>query len=580
VGIEMLSMKFYFDKRVFFGFLAVLTIIIWLGVSSFLNSKKFAETSKLVAHTNEVLFHAEQLLSKVIEMETNQRGYVLTFDADFLEPIHSSSDTLEQHSKKLRRLIRDNSSQQRRLDSLHDFIIAKRLFIDHVISARKISFDLASDSIQSMRGKYLMERIVAVITAMKKEERILLQQRVSEAEINFERFSYALSALLATTAVILILVFVAIHISLKARSKSESALRVASTQIEDLYENAPCGYYSLNGDGVFVNINKTLLTWLHYEKYEVINQLKFRDIIVSHNLPLFETNFPIFKKQGFINNLEFDFVRKDGLTFPVILNSTALFDERKAFVKSRSVVVDIAEIKKAQHRIRQLNEELEAFAYSVSHDLRSPLRSIDGYTKILEEEYGPKLDEEGNRLMQTIVRNAKRMGQLIDDLLNFSRIGRKDIVKASFDTDALVRSIINEQMEHVGERQIKFNIHELHKTFGDSVLLRQVWENLISNAIKYTRKSESAIVEIGSYIEKNEVAFYVKDNGVGFDMNYSHKLFGVFQRLHKIQDFEGTGVGLAIVYRVVMRHGGRVWAESKINEGATFTFTVPDISTE
>jgi PAS domain S-box-containing protein len=580
VGNETLSMKFYFDKRVFLGFLAALAIITWLGVSSFLNSKRFAETSNLVAHTNEVLFHAEQLLSKVIEMETNQRGYVLTFDDDFLKPVWTSSDSIKRHFNKLNQLTRDNVSQQLRLDSLYSLIAAKNNFIDHVISARKTSFELARDSIQSMRGKILMERIADVIAEMKKEERVLLQQRVSIAQVNAERFNSTLWALLATTAVILILVYLGIHFSLRARSKSEAALRIASNEIEDLYENAPCGYYSLNAEGLIVNINKTLLKWLHYEKKEIVNTLKFTDIIAKHHWHIFETNFPIFKKQGFINNLEFDFVRKDAFTFPVILNSTAIFNERHEFVKSRSIVVDITELKKAENRIKQLNEELEAFTYSVSHDLRSPLRSIDGYTKILEEEYGSKLDEEGNRLMQTIIRNAKRMGQLIDDLLDFSRIGRKDIIKTNFDTEKLVTSILHEQMEHVSGRQIEFNILKLHKSYADNIMVRQVWENLISNALKYTRRVESAQIEIGSYLDNNDVVFYVKDNGVGFDMAYSHKLFGVFQRLHKIQDFEGTGVGLAIVYRVITRHGGRVWAESKINEGATFTFTLPVVSME
>jgi PAS domain S-box-containing protein len=568
-------MKFYFKSWVLLGFLIALAIIIWLGVTSFLNNRKFAETSKLVSHTNKVLFHVEQVLALVMEMESNQRAFALVSEEVFLQPIKPAADTLRSHLKYLAWLIRDNPNQQKRFELLEKTVEKKIAFISSVVEARKVGLEPAIKLVQSKQGKVLMEQVKEVITAMQKDEYQLLQQRITLTEIRFHRFNNTFIALLAATAIIIILVFVAIHYSFEARLRDEQALQVASNEIKDLYENSPCGYYSLDENGIFVNINHTLLSWLQLDKGDVLHKLKFSDIISPETLPTFEMNFPRFKQSGFISNLEFEFVKKNGTAFPVILNSSAITNDKGKFIKSRSTVFDITETKDAENKIKQLNKELEAFTYSISHDLRSPLRSIEGYTKILEEDYDSKLDIEGKRLMQVIVNNTKRMGELIDKLLDFSRIGRKDLIKTSFNTENMIKTIISEQLEHEPDRDINFEIQQLPMAYGDLTMMREVWGNLISNAIKFTRKVKSASIEIGSFWERNEVAFYIKDNGVGFDMNYSQKLFGVFQRLHKITDFEGTGVGLAIVYRIITRHGGRVWADSKLNEGATFTLTLP-----
>jgi light-regulated signal transduction histidine kinase (bacteriophytochrome) len=233
--------------------------------------------------------------------------------------------------------------------------------------------------------------------------------------------------------------------------------------------------------------------------------------------------------------------------------------------------------KKVAERTEELhvsNQELEAFTYSVSHDLRAPLRAIDGYARILEEDYNQRLDAHGKRLIDVITRNARYMGQLIDDLLEFSRTSRTELIASRFDSDLEVRKIASEMMVHEKNRDIEIDIRSMDCK-GDVKMLRQVWINLISNAIKYTRKKEHARIEIGSSKLSSEVQFYIKDNGIGFDMAYANKLFGVFQRLHKKEVFEGTGVGLALVKRILDRHKCRVWAEAEINEGATFYFSLP-----
>jgi signal transduction histidine kinase len=220
------------------------------------------------------------------------------------------------------------------------------------------------------------------------------------------------------------------------------------------------------------------------------------------------------------------------------------------------------------------NRELEAFSYSVSHDLRAPLRAVDGFSQAALEDYGAQLPEEGRRYLQTIRDGAQRMAVLIDDLLTFSRLGRQPLHKRAIDMTKLAREALGELEELRAGRKIDVRIGEIPWCQGDPALLKQVWVNLLSNAIKYSRKRDAAVIKIGARRDSGETVYSVCDNGSGFDMQYAHKLFGVFQRLHRADEFEGTGVGLAIVQRVIHRHGGRIWAEAAVDRGATFYFTV------
>ncbi|HEY9044826.1 MAG TPA: PAS domain S-box protein [Ohtaekwangia sp.] len=275
-----------------------------------------------------------------------------------------------------------------------------------------------------------------------------------------------------------------------------------------------------------------------------------------------------------------------------VLVSSALITDSSG---EQSVAVterDVTKEKLAGEQIRQLtirlqnniiqleaaNQELESFSYSVSHDLRAPLRAVSGYANILEESYAKNLDEEARTVFGTIQRNVKRMGQLIDDLLDFSRLGRNEVPKLPVNMAQLVERIITEFNQSTNHKA-SVSIHTLPQVYGDQSLLRQVWVNLISNAIKYSSKGKEPWIEIGANPGDDETIFYVKDNGVGFDMRYSDKLFGVFQRLHGVREFEGTGIGLAIVKRIVSKHGGRVWAEAEVNRGATFFFSLPTKNT-
>lgn len=229
-------------------------------------------------------------------------------------------------------------------------------------------------------------------------------------------------------------------------------------------------------------------------------------------------------------------------------------------------------------QLQEANKELEAFSFSVSHDLRAPLRALDGFSRILEDEHSGALDVEGRRLLGVIRTNAKKMGQLIDDLLTFSRLGRKPIARETVEVAALVRNAWDELQPERWNRTVELGIGELPPCEADPSLLKQVWMNLLINALKFTRGRDPALIEVGSCPSDGETAYFIKDNGVGFDAKYAHKLFGVFQRLHRMEDFEGTGVGLAIAQRIVHRHGGRIWAHAEVEKGAIFYFTVPEES--
>ena len=298
-------------------------------------------------------------------------------------------------------------------------------------------------------------------------------------------------------------------------------------------------------------------------------------------------------------------LRKDGSTFNVSVTVSAIKDSSGKIVGASKVVRDITTRKKAEETIHRLNaeleqrvtqrtaeleaanKELESFSYSVSHDLRAPLRAVDGFSQAVLEDYGSQLPEEGRRYLQTIREGAQRMGTLIDDLLTLSRLGRLPLSKRAVETGDLVRTVLEDLSPQREGRQIEVSVAELPVCQGDTVLLKQVWINLLSNAFKYTRRREKALIEVGCKREPiaaeghggpekktKENVYFVRDNGTGFDMRYADKLFGVFQRLHREEEYEGTGVGLAIVQRIVHRHGGRVWAEAAEDHGATFFFTL------
>jgi PAS domain S-box-containing protein len=349
----------------------------------------------------------------------------------------------------------------------------------------------------------------------------------------------------------------------------------AEEKFKGLLESAPDAMIIADREGKIVLVNQQAVSLFGYSEKEITGQFvemlipaMERDKHASHRAKFYKE--PKVRSMG--AGLELFAIRKDESSFPVEISLSPLSTSEGMLVAA--AIRDISERKKAEEDLLQLNKELESFTYSVSHDLRSPLRIIDGYADMLRSDYTDKLDEDGARYIDVIKSNARRMGQLIDDLLNLSHTGRKELLMHQTQMNRLVQTIVDEQFSLHGQRTEVIQ-EKLEPAFCDSSLMQQVWSNLIGNAFKYSSKKEQPVVKIRSERNANEIIYSVSDNGVGFDMQYAGKLFGVFQRLHKVTEFEGTGVGLALVKRIIHKHKGRIWAESEPGKGATFFFSLP-----
>ena len=348
--------------------------------------------------------------------------------------------------------------------------------------------------------------------------------------------------------------------------------------------------YIHNHEGGIISWNEGAERMYGYKETEAL-KMKIWNIIPEYILPETQQVFNQIMEGKKIHFQETKRVTKHGKILDVLFSASVIIDSSD---QQKSIAIterDITQQKLADEKILGLNadllknvtqlevtnKELESFSYSVSHDLRSPLRTISGHSSILIEDYADKLDDEAKRLLGGIKQNIARMNNLIDDLLKFSKLGRKELQKSEVNMEELVRDIISEMEKGVPHKAV-INLNSLIPVQADFSLLTQVWTNLISNAIKYSAKKQNPYAEIGCTRLENEIVYHVKDNGAGFKPEYADKLFGVFQRLHSANEFEGTGLGLAIVQRIVTKHGGRVWAEGKVNEGATFYFSLPGLA--
>jgi PAS domain S-box-containing protein len=390
-------------------------------------------------------------------------------------------------------------------------------------------------------------------------------------------------------------------IDITDRKQAEEELRESRASLDAALASMTDAVFISDTSGNFIEFNDAFATFHKFRnKAECAKTLAeypdFLEVFLPNGklAPLDMWAVPRALRGETVTNAEYSLHRKDtGESWVGSYSFSPIRDKDGVIVGSVVVGRDITELKLAEEKIRELNDELEqrviertsqleaanreleAFSYSVSHDLRAPLRHINGFADILSKEYNDQFPENARNYLNTIKDSARKMGTLIDDLLSFSRTGRTELKKSSIKMDLIVENALAQIKSSIIDRKIDWIISTMPEVYGDYNLLRLVWINLLDNAVKYTSTRKKAVIEVGYKEGTTEIIFYIKDNGVGFDMKYAQKLFGVFQRLHSASEFEGTGIGLANVQRIILRHGGRTWAEAETDKGAVFYFSIP-----
>jgi len=373
------------------------------------------------------------------------------------------------------------------------------------------------------------------------------------------------------------------------RHRADEAARRASAYNRSLIEASLDPLVTIAPDGKITDVNNATEKVTGLSRRQLIGT-DFSDYFTDPGKA--RAGYEQVFREGLVQDYELEIRRRDGHVTVMLYNASVYRDEAGEVIGVFAAARDISERKRAEEEIRKLNEELaqrarrhaaeleatnkelEAFTYSVSHDLRAPLRHIDGFSKLLLEEYSVDLPEGARRYLSRIRDGTRRMGMMVDDLLNLARVGRKELSMQLTGLSSLLEEAIGDLQPEMAGREIEWRIGKLPFVECDPGLVKQVFANLLSNAVKFTRPQEHAVIEVGATTQDGQAVIFVRDNGVGFSMKYVDKLFGVFQRLHRPEDFEGTGIGLATVRRIVHKHGGRVWAEGELNKGATFYFTL------
>ncbi len=587
-------MRWNLNKKVTAGFAVALAV---MGIAEFISYRstdRLVETSRQVNHTQQVLDALGTVLITMDDAETGQRGFLLTGSDSYLVPYAVAGTQVSDVVEKLDNLTKSNPVQQRDLASLKSLIKQKEDELATTIALRKANKAIEADQlVLSGQGQKAMGSIRAVIARMQKREKTLMDARTSQWEASARRTTLLVAAGVVLAFAILLFAIIVLDREVEGRIRAEQTLRQSEARIRLLVESArDYAILMLDPQGRVASWSPGAERIKGYRAGEIIGQdwsCFFPAEDIQAGKPQKELEKALADGRAEDEGWR---VRKDGSRFWANVVIAAVRDEQGQLQGFSKVTRDITERRQAVEEIRQLNKnlerrvrgrtaelemankELEAFTYSVSHDLRAPLRHIDGFAQLLVEEYGPQLPEEVQSYLGRIQGGVKQMGQLVDDLLNLAHLGRKEINLQATGLGPLVEQVVSEMETELGERAIDWKIAPLPSVECDPGLLKQVFANLLSNAVKYTRPRERAVIEVGLAQGNGQPTVFVRDNGVGFNMKYADKLFGVFQRLHRAEDFEGTGVGLATVQRIIHKHGGRVWAEAEIDKGATFYFTL------
>jgi signal transduction histidine kinase len=509
------------QRRATTSFVGALLLTCFVSAAFWLSARLSSSESDLVTHTDETIGALTSTVKDVIDIETGARGFSLTGQESFLDPYTQGQQDLARDLDKLGQLIQDHADQSQRLELLKTQVGAAMKVSALMVARQRQSH--SAPSLEMLRqGKSRVDTVRATIEEMEDEEKGLSSEH---------------------------------------SQKTKTARQVTSV-VAVL--------------GTFVGLGVLLLTWFSL-RHEIETGGAMRAEIARFNAELEQRVLE--RTQA----LETEIAERKQTEERLAEQAEELSRQAIELTRSRQEIGILnSELEnKVLARTAELaaaNKELEAFAYSVSHDLRAPLRHISGFTKILIEDFGASLPEEAQQHLYRVEQGGRRMGRLVDELLNLTRVGRQTLAVQVTGLTSLVKDVLSVLEPEIEDRKVEWKISDLPFVECDPTLIRQVFQNLISNALKYSGPRSQAVIEIGQVQKDGETAILVKDNGVGFSMKYADKLFGVFQRLHRAEDFEGSGVGLATVHRIIQKHGGRVWAEAELDRGATFYFTIAGLN--
>ncbi len=571
-------MKISIEQKIRLGFSLAVGFLLVIGGVAYWSAARAIETDRSVDKAYEVLDELERAVIGALEAETSSRGYAITGDERFLARYDPGIQAVDRGLKNLRRLVQDSPIQQHRLDKLDRLLAQKRGWIALPVDARRARGLKAAGGKGSIgEADELLDQVRQGFLEMEGEERHLLAS--SSAEAQREARLTIRIVLLGSAVGLCVLGLASALVRRDFRKRREAEAE------RDRFFNLSRDLLCISGfDGYFKNLNPVWENVLGFTRAELLAK-PYIEFVHPEDRAGTIAEAARLAAGGEVALFQNRFLCKDGAFRWLSWSVRSSIPQRRIYATAR----DITEQKQIDARIAALNAdlasratqlqganaELEAFSYSVSHDLRAPLRHLGGYVDLLTKNAGASLDNKGLHYLASIAGAARQMGVLIDDLLGFSRMARAELQRSRISLADLVREVKAQLRQDLKGRVVQWKIQPLPRVEGDASMLRVVLMNLLSNAVKYTRPRNPASIEIGCQKDEREHIIFVRDNGVGFDMQYKAKLFGVFQRLHYEEDFEGTGIGLANVRRIVLRHGGRVWAEGKEGEGATFYFSLP-----
>jgi len=589
LAVDEGGIKWSLSPRVATGFLLGVLVMVAITATAFDYTVLLLDSFQWVSHTQQVLKNVGTCRSDLTAIEGNQQRFLATGDDRFLQQQDRLVDEINESVRSMIHLTRDNPVQRERLGRLAALISDHLKRGTDAVEARRLGQAPPKPFMHDVPNLLPQDDVANLLHDVGNEEFRLLgvrQQRSNEAA--------RMTLILLPLGVLVSLTVLSAGLLTLNSSYNENKLaEVNLRKLAAIVESSEDGMIGKDLNGVVTSWNKGAESLFGYSALEMVGQSIMKLIPPERR----DEETRILARIGrgeFVTHFETVRRRKDGTDLDVSVTVSPIRDRTGRIIGASKVVRDITERKKAEAKILELNvtleervrertaqleaanRELEAFSYSVSHDLRAPLRAMDGFSQAVLEDYREQLPAEGQRYLGIIREGAQRMGALIDDLLTFSRLSRVSVSNQPVDMGRLVADALDDLGVKAGDSKVQVRLGELPPCHGDPALLKQVWLNLLSNALKYSRKRDTPVVEVGSETQDGKQVYVVKDNGTGFDMLYANKLFGVFQRLHRSDEYEGTGVGLAIVQRVIHRHGGSVWADAALDKGATFFFTVGD----